>query len=250
MNKITIYPSIISVFIAGLALFLFQNCAHAQKETIALAPVKIVELMGDQPLTRAGRPFVVLASINNPAATPVQVTVLLKLPDGISCEDHAEQQLKLSPNESIVLRWTIFAEKAIYEELVLEIKNKDEILAAGRLPVRFLPAMDQINVSYIPKPTPVKKEKALLIGAHHCPLWESDSYELWSQLKKHPERTPVLGFYAQENPEIADWETKWAVEQVLIFLFTAGTGPARVVLWNKSLAAICTKLFLTPGFRI
>ncbi len=29
---------------------------------------------------------------------------------------------------------------------------------------------------------------------------------------KHPERTPALGFYAQENPEVADWETKWAVE--------------------------------------
>jgi hypothetical protein len=34
---------------------------------------------------------------------------------------------------------------------------------------------------------------------------------------KHPERTPALGFYAQENPEVSDWETKWAVEHGVSF---------------------------------
>ena len=34
---------------------------------------------------------------------------------------------------------------------------------------------------------------------------------------KHPERTPALGFYSQENPEVSDWETKWAVEHGVSF---------------------------------
>ena len=38
---------------------------------------------------------------------------------------------------------------------------------------------------------------------------------------QHPsstrERTPALGFYSQENPEVADWETKWAVEHGVSF---------------------------------
>jgi len=67
----------------------------------------------------------------------------------------------------------------------------------------------------IPEPVPVRTQ--LLIGAHHCPLWEADKYSLWDQVLKHPERTPVLGFYAQENPEVADWETKWAVEHGISF---------------------------------
>ncbi len=39
---------------------------------------------------------------------------------------------------------------------------------------------------------------------------------MWNQVLKHPERTPALGFYSQENPEVADWETKWAVERRLV----------------------------------
>ena len=68
---------------------------------------------------------------------------------------------------------------------------------------------------YIPEPQPV--ETSLLIGAHHCPLWEADKPELWANVVKHPERTPVLGFYSQENPEVSDWETKWAVEHGVSF---------------------------------
>ena len=68
---------------------------------------------------------------------------------------------------------------------------------------------------YIPEPVPVKT--SLLVGAHHCPLWEADKPEMWANVVKHPERTPVLGFYSQENPEVSDWETKWAVEHGVSF---------------------------------
>ena len=40
---------------------------------------------------------------------------------------------------------------------------------------------------------------------------------MWLNVLKHPERTPALGFYSQENPEVADWETKWAVEHGISF---------------------------------
>jgi hypothetical protein len=68
---------------------------------------------------------------------------------------------------------------------------------------------------YIPEPQPVRTE--ILIGAHHCPLWEADKPQMWNQVVKHPERTPALGFYDQANPEISDWETKWAVEHGVSF---------------------------------
>lgn len=67
----------------------------------------------------------------------------------------------------------------------------------------------------IPPPQPVKTP--ILIGAHNCPLWEADSPGMWDQVVKHPERTPALGFYDQSNPEVADWETKWAVEHGIGF---------------------------------
>ena len=68
---------------------------------------------------------------------------------------------------------------------------------------------------YVPEPRPVATD--ILVGAHNCPLWEADRPDLWAQVVKHPERTPALGFYSQENPEVADWETKWAVEHGVSF---------------------------------
>ena len=68
---------------------------------------------------------------------------------------------------------------------------------------------------YVPEPEPVSTE--ILIGAHNCPLWEADRPQIWDQVVKHPERTPALGFYSQENPEVADWETKWALEHGISF---------------------------------
>jgi hypothetical protein len=76
--------------------------------------------------------------------------------------------------------------------------------------------------TYIPEPQPVQTK--ILIGAHHCPLWEADKPSMWDQVVKHPERTPVLGFYSQENPEVADWETKYQAYRRHV---EAGYRPAR-----------------------
>ena len=79
----------------------------------------------------------------------------------------------------------------------------------------FLPPVEKSSPPYIPEPVPAPT--SMLVGAHHCPLWEADKPQMWLNVLKHPERTPVLGFYAQENPEVSDWETKWAVEHGISF---------------------------------
>jgi len=75
--------------------------------------------------------------------------------------------------------------------------------------------MEKSEPPYIPEPKPVPTDR--LIGAHHCPIWEADGPQMWLNLLRHPERTPALGLYSQENPEVADWETKWAVEHGISF---------------------------------
>lgn len=204
--------------IVGLALLLPQTQGHAQKANYGISPPKIIEFLGDQPMTRVGRPFVVLATISNPASFSIDAIITLELPKGVSCNDRTEYQIKLMPKKQASFRWTLYGTKPLYEELLLKISNQGVVITVGRLPIRFLPKIKKTDANYIPEPlVPVKKNKNLLVGAHNCPLWEFNSYERWSQLKKHPERTPALGFYAQENPEVADWETKWAVEHGVDF---------------------------------
>ena len=83
-------------------------------------------------------------------------------------------------------------------------------------PDATLPRPAESAGPYIPEPQPA--ETPLLIGAHHCPLWEADAAKRWTNVLKHPERTPALGlYYDQSNPEISDWETKWAVEHGIDF---------------------------------
>ena len=106
-------------------------------------------------------------------------------------------------------------------ELRLEIDAGGKTIAAAVLAMNFLPPVILTQPGYIPEPAPV--QSPVLIGAHHCPLWEADKPHMWDNLLKHPERTPALGFYNQENPEVSDWETLWAVEHGISFFMASET---------------------------
>ncbi|MBQ8233320.1 MAG: glycoside hydrolase family 99-like domain-containing protein [Lachnospiraceae bacterium] len=67
---------------------------------------------------------------------------------------------------------------------------------------------------YIPEPQPVKSD--YMIACHYYPGWKKGAelvkHNRFDDLINFPERTPLLGYYDEENPEVCDWEIKWAVE--------------------------------------
>ena len=63
---------------------------------------------------------------------------------------------------------------------------------------------------YVPPPCPAKADR--LIGAHYFPGWKPGVHTGWSALTDYPERRPLLGWYDESNPEVTDWEIKWALE--------------------------------------
>ena len=64
---------------------------------------------------------------------------------------------------------------------------------------------------YVPAPQPASSD--YLIGAHYFPGWKYGTHAGWKALEgKFPERTPLLGYYDEENPEVTDWEIKWTLE--------------------------------------
>jgi acetyl esterase/lipase len=98
---------------------------------------------------------------------------------------------------------------------------------------------------YIPPPRPVKT--SILVGAHNCPLWVADEPKMWDQVVQHPKRTPVLGFYDQANPEVAEWETKWAVEHGVNFFvycwYRAGRAGAVETKYSSAIEALLKSRF-------
>ena len=68
--------------------------------------------------------------------------------------------------------------------------------------------------SYIPEPSPAKSDR--IIAAHYYAAWKKGAagiHEGFNDLaENYPDRTPLMGYYDEENPEVCDWEIKWATE--------------------------------------
>lgn len=85
-----------------------------------------------------------------------------------------------------------------------------------RLPFEVLPALELAPASYVPEPRPVKSEYE--IGAYYFPGWSRRSG--WDKVDATaPIRRPFLGYYDEANPEVVDWQIKWAVENGIQFFF-------------------------------
>ena len=68
--------------------------------------------------------------------------------------------------------------------------------------------------NYVPTPNPAKSDR--IVAAHYYAAWKygaAEVHEGFNDLAdKYPDRTPLMGYYDEENPEVCDWEIKWAVE--------------------------------------
>ncbi|MBQ3079481.1 MAG: glycoside hydrolase family 99-like domain-containing protein [Clostridia bacterium] len=67
--------------------------------------------------------------------------------------------------------------------------------------------------NYVPKPMPAASDR--IVAAHYYAAWKKGAPGLhngFDDLHGYPERTPLMGYYDEENPEVCDWEIKWALE--------------------------------------
>ncbi|RED54415.1 Ig-like domain-containing protein [Cohnella lupini] len=69
---------------------------------------------------------------------------------------------------------------------------------------------------YVPAPVKVSTGDQL-VGVQSCPMWREGNHLGWDMINPFPDRTPLLGFYDEGNPETADWETKWQAEHGIGF---------------------------------
>ncbi len=67
-------------------------------------------------------------------------------------------------------------------------------------------------MNYVPEPSRVSSD--LYVACHYYPGWEigGETAISMTNLLKYPDRIPLQGLYDGKNPEIFDWEIKWACE--------------------------------------
>lgn len=69
---------------------------------------------------------------------------------------------------------------------------------------------------YVPVPV-LPDEDEYYVGINVCPLWSYESAHTWANISPYEEFRPVLGYYDDGNPEVADWEIKMMAEHGVDF---------------------------------
>ncbi len=64
---------------------------------------------------------------------------------------------------------------------------------------------------YCPKPVPATNDE-WYVGMSVCSLWREGTHYGWDCITPYDEATPVIGYYDEGLPEVADWEIKMLVE--------------------------------------
>lgn len=176
--------------------------------------LRIAHFALEDPLPRAGRPAPLCATLQNVGGEPATgIEAALRLPDGIRQTGEAPGPIGgLRFGERATLRWQIEAGSPARGEAILEV-SAGASAASSRARLAFTPRPEIPPAPYVPEPKPVRGKTE--VGVYYFPGWHTRSR--WTPIEDYPERKPVLGWYREGDPEVADWHIKWAVEHGITF---------------------------------
>lgn len=223
------FPRLLATMIAcgGLLPLLFSVLPPASASEPRLV---IRRFLADPPICRAGRPVGLTAFVVNDGTADADMTASLALPPGLRLvAPTTPAPIRVTATEGERrLDFVVEAAAGGSSVIGLELTIHGATAARQLLNVNFLPPRAAEQLDAVPPPQPVATD--ILVGAIHCPLWEADRIDLWRGVLRHPERLPALGLYAQEHPQVAEWEAKWALEHGISFFvycwYRSGQGGA------------------------
>lgn len=182
------------------------------------------------PFVRSGTPFQVSARLSNRGAeTAQQVSARLTLPSDGSVKIVSSPSVagSLEGGYPQTLVWELkAANSGSFPISVSATSQSGSARAATAILVN--PQVSSQKATYVPPPVPAASDYD--IGLYYFPGWSL--YSHWDPIRNFPERMPALGYYAEGNPQVLDWQIKWATEHDINFFavdwFWNDTGQAGV----------------------
>lgn len=172
------------------------------------ADLHVLMLGFDAAVNRAGRPARLAAVVENRGGEPSPATeVTLTLGEGLNFEgEETPVSLPaLAPGERFETAWTLVADAPGHYPVSLTLGEDYPF----ETELRVEATVEVAEADYVPEPCPVETDIEIL--AYYFPGWETDAK--WDPIRNTaPIRKPLLGYYDEANPEIVDWQIKWAVE--------------------------------------
>jgi hypothetical protein len=151
-------------------------------------------------VNRVGKPAKLLLQMTNIGGTDAE--------GGIVQLSSAQPLPKIPAGETVQHAITLIMGKAGVHDIPFDVVfgDKRQTVMAK---VEFTEDLKLPKAAYVPEPKPVKS--GYEIGALYFPGWSK--VEAWEKIwNVAPERKPVLGWYDEANPEVIDWQIKWAAE--------------------------------------
>ena len=183
-----------------------QGCAD-----ISVSQVRLTDA-----INRAGRVAPLLIQFSNMGGRDAtNVTIAVKrLPRGVSVASSAgwEKVPDIPASGSATHTLLLASKKAVSGDIVFAVAGDGADGQEARARIDILPDLKLEKASYVPVPKSLESDYE--IGALYFPGWSK--IEAWARIwPVAPERKPVLGWYDEANPEVVDWQIKWAVENGL-----------------------------------
>ena len=174
--------------------------------------LSVVDIFPSATLPRSGRPETIVARIRNMGGIASNVQATLTAPTGVSLEG-----AKVLPLGTIAFRETRDATWTVRASGPMTSAFQTAVLADGAPPfvkdqlLRFHERLDLPKTDYVPEPVSLPTGRYTL-WTHYCPLWKTGTHTGWGAIEPWPERKPVLGWYNEGDPEVADWHIKYWLE--------------------------------------
>ncbi|MHB1462323.1 MAG: glycoside hydrolase family 99-like domain-containing protein [Armatimonadota bacterium] len=187
-----------------------------------LAPRLQLTLLETIPvLPRVDKPFKLKMKLTNAGGPASQVRISVLSHDGLSAAaqsvDQAIQHLDARATQK--LEWQLTAHRDGHRVVRLKLDCAEAPSRVVEVPILVLAALKYVPTT-LPVPVPVSTAP-ISLGMMTCPLWRQGSrggaQSGWNEITPFPQRQSALGWYDEGNPEVTDWEIRWAVEHGLEF---------------------------------
>ncbi len=179
---------------------------RGEQQPVAEPDLKVLWVASEATLPRAGRAERIVARIRNEGGRSETVQALLEVPPGVVLESPAAQAVgPLDFQAETEVAWHVRAPEAGTCQLRVSLAGEAGTLCTAE--IRFGAPLAQTKADYVPPPVPLDTGPYTL-WTHYCPLWKEGTHFGWKLIEPWPERKPVLGWYNEGEPEVADWHIK------------------------------------------
>ena len=181
--------------------------------------IRVVRFELDPALPRAERTVSLQLEIENPGCDLDLLRCELDLPKGVNLDSGPRSSLlpAVMVGDRRTLSWKVtFAAPGNFP-LRVRLFPRNGPMREAVFHAAVSASIPVQRRAHVPEPCPVDTG-GVMVGAQYCPLWRQGTRSTgWERITPWPRRKPVLGWYDEGSPEVADWEIKWSLDHGISF---------------------------------